>query len=84
MIAELMRCPHRWSDRYSFSHRYCRWPTQVSEWLSLRHSELLPLTEEAVLRVDARLASRTFLVGGALSLADLALFDVVHRPMVRP
>ena len=57
---------------------------QVSEWLSFRHSELLPLTEEALLRVDARLASRTFLVGGALSLADLALFDVVHRPMVCP
>ena len=56
----------------------------MSEWLSFRHSELLPLTEEALLRVDARLASRTFLVGGALSLADLALYDVVHCPMVRP
>ncbi|KAK9821000.1 hypothetical protein WJX81_008473 [Elliptochloris bilobata] len=54
---------------------------QVAEWLSFRHSELLPLTEEALLRVDARLAGRTFLVGGALSLADLVLFDVVHRAM---
>ena len=56
----------------------------MAEWLSFRHSELLPLTEEALLRVDARLADRTFLLGGALSLADLALFDIVHRPMVRP
>jgi hypothetical protein len=57
---------------------------QVSEWLSFRHTELTPLTEDALLRVDARLLERTFLVGGALTLADLALFDVVHRAVVRP
>jgi len=57
---------------------------QVSEWLSFRHTELAPLTEDALLRVDARLLERTFLVGGGLTLADLALFDVVHRAVVRP
>lgn len=51
--------------------------------MSFRHTELTPLTEEALLRVNARLAARTFMVGGALSLADLVLFDTVHRAVVR-
>eukprot|EP00882_Tetradesmus_deserticola_P026648 GHRQ01029414.1.p1 GENE.GHRQ01029414.1~~GHRQ01029414.1.p1 ORF type:complete len:190 (+),score=76.91 GHRQ01029414.1:163-732(+) len=53
---------------------------QVLEWLTLASAELAgAISDEKLARLNAALASRTFLAGGtAASLADLVLFGLLH------
>lgn len=44
---------------------------------------LSPVNEEGLQKLDDALLSRTFLLGTTLSLADLVLFGVLHRAVVR-
>ncbi|WIA21084.1 hypothetical protein OEZ85_005404 [Tetradesmus obliquus] len=53
---------------------------QVLEWLSLASAELAgSVSDEKLSKINAALATRTFLAGGAApSLADLLLFGLLH------
>ncbi|KAF6263252.1 hypothetical protein COO60DRAFT_1624675 [Scenedesmus sp. NREL 46B-D3] len=53
---------------------------QVLEWLTLASAELAgSISDEKLAKLNAALASRTFLAGGAApSLADLVLFGLLH------
>ena len=57
---------------------------QVAQWLSARYSMLSPINEEGLQQLDDALLTRTFLLGTSLSLADLVLFGVLHKAVVRP
>ena len=57
-------------------------PMQVSQWMSMRYSLLLPISEEALQTLESHLATRTFILGTALSLADLTLFGALHQAVV--
>eukprot|EP00803_Ostreobium_quekettii_P005315 evm.model.scf_340.6 EVM.evm.TU.scf_340.6 scf_340:41787-44690(-) len=52
---------------------------QVSQWLAFAHSELSPLTDDKLDKLNAFLAPRVFLVGTSLTLADICIFVVVHK-----
>jgi hypothetical protein len=58
---------------------------QVLEWLTLASAELSgSISDEKLSKLNAALASRTFLAGGAgPSLADLVLFGLLHPAVVR-
>ena len=51
---------------------------QVSEWLTHCATELALLLDDKLAGLNAALAARTFLVGGRLTLADLAVFGTVQ------
>ncbi|CAL5218456.1 g137 [Coccomyxa viridis] len=51
----------------------------VSQWMSMRYSLLLPISEEALRTLESHLATRTFILGTTLSLADLTLFGALHQ-----
>ncbi|KAL6764487.1 hypothetical protein V8C86DRAFT_1592312 [Haematococcus lacustris] len=51
---------------------------QVDEWLLWSVSELNPLMDDKLAKINDHLASRTFLVGNDLTLADLVVFGVTH------
>ena len=61
----------------------CFLRSQVAQWLSTRYSMLSPVNEEGLQKLDDVLLTRTFLLGTTLSLADLVLFGVLHRAVVR-
>ena len=48
----------------------------------MRYSLLLPISEEALCTLDNHLATRTFILGTTLSLADLTLFGALHQAVV--
>ena len=55
---------------------------QVSQWMSMRYSMLLPISEEALQTLESHLATRTFILGTSLTLADLTLFGALHQAVV--
>lgn len=55
---------------------------QVSQWMSMRYSLLLPISEDALQTLESHLATRTFILGTSLSLADLTLFGALHQAVV--
>eukprot|EP00195_Chlamydomonas_chlamydogama_P011043 CAMPEP_0202890242 /NCGR_PEP_ID=MMETSP1392-20130828/727_1 /ASSEMBLY_ACC=CAM_ASM_000868 /TAXON_ID=225041 /ORGANISM="Chlamydomonas chlamydogama, Strain SAG 11-48b" /LENGTH=435 /DNA_ID=CAMNT_0049573779 /DNA_START=27 /DNA_END=1334 /DNA_ORIENTATION=+ len=55
---------------------------QVAEWLLWAVTELTPLVDDKLFKVNDHLATRTFLVGSSLTLADLVVFGVVHPAVV--
>lgn len=55
---------------------------QVSQWMSMRYSLLLPISEEALQTLESHLATRTFILGTSLTLADLTLFGALHQAVV--
>ncbi len=48
----------------------------------MRYSLLLPISEEALRTLESHLATRTFILGTTLSLADLTLFGALHQAVV--
>jgi hypothetical protein len=56
----------------------------VLEWLTLASAELSgSVSDDKLSKINAALASRTFLAGGAApSLADLVLFGLLHPAVV--
>lgn len=53
-------------------------PLQIAECVSFRHTALQPLMDAQLAELNAALASRTFIAGGARpSLADLVLYAAV-------
>jgi hypothetical protein len=56
----------------------------VLEWLTLASAELAgSISDEKLSKLNAALASRTFLAGGSgPSLADLVLFGLLHPAVV--
>lgn len=50
---------------------------QVDEWLSWGAIELTPLVDEKLFKLNDHLASRTFLVGNDITLADVVVFGLV-------
>jgi hypothetical protein len=68
---------------FLFPSRFKSW--QVLEWLTLASAELSgSISDEKLSKLNAALASRTFLAGGAgPSLADLVLFGLLHPAAVR-
>ena len=57
--------------------------SQISEWLSFRHTKFTPLTEEGLKQIDDWLLTRTCLAGPAISLADLVTFATLYNAVVR-
>ena len=48
----------------------------------MRYSLLLPISEEALRTLESHLATKTFILGTTLSLADLTLFGALHQAVV--
>ena len=48
----------------------------------MRYSLLLPISEEALQTLESHLATRTFILGTSLTLADLTLFGALHQAVV--
>ncbi|GFR42084.1 hypothetical protein Agub_g2926 [Astrephomene gubernaculifera] len=55
---------------------------QVAEWLAWASSELTPLMDDKLVKLNDHLSSRTFLVGGSATLADLVIYALVHPAAV--
>ncbi|PNW84493.1 hypothetical protein CHLRE_03g145967v5 [Chlamydomonas reinhardtii] len=55
---------------------------QVAEWLTWASTELSPLMDDKLVKLNEHLATRSFLVGGAASLADLVIYALVHPAAV--
>lgn len=55
---------------------------QVSEWLTFCVTELALLLDDKLAKLNEVLSTRTFLVGGRLTLADLAVFGTVQPAVV--
>ncbi|GMH40125.1 hypothetical protein BSKO_08029 [Bryopsis sp. KO-2023] len=51
---------------------------EVSQWMNHVYTNLNPLVDEKLAELNKRLEDRVFLVGGYLTLADLAVFSAVH------
>ena len=51
---------------------------QVIEWLTFATTELSPLLDDKLAKINDWLVSRTLLVGNVITLADLVLYAVVH------
>ena len=48
----------------------------------MRYSLLLPISEEALQTLESHLATRTFILGTTLTLADLTLYGALHQAVV--
>lgn len=51
---------------------------KVSEWLTYQHTELEPLMDEQLFKVNEWLQNRTYLLGNSLTLADLVVYATVQ------
>lgn len=51
---------------------------QVDEWMTFKHTQLTPLKDDQLRKLNDWLATRMYVVGGRLTLADLVLFDAVY------
>lgn len=58
------------------------WLLQVAEWLAFRHTELTPLMDDKLAKMNEWLQSRTYLTGSSLTLADLVLYATVQPAVV--
>lgn len=57
-------------------------PLQVFEWLTWAASELALVSDEKLQHINSHLATRMFLAGNILSLADLVVFGILHPAVV--
>ncbi len=57
-------------------------PLQVAEWLAYRHTQLSPLMDDKLVRINDWLQTQTFLTGSTLTLADLVLYAAVQPAVV--
>eukprot|EP00798_Chlamydomonas_sp_ICE-L_P022930 gene22930-30109_t len=55
---------------------------QIDEWLASATTELQPLVDDKLIKVNDWLLSRTYLVGNAFSVADIIVFGVVQPAVV--
>ncbi|KAG2495304.1 hypothetical protein HYH03_006576 [Edaphochlamys debaryana] len=55
---------------------------QVAEWLAWASSELTPLMDDKLAKLNEHLLSRTYLVGTSATLADLVIYALVHAAAV--
>lgn len=55
---------------------------QVFEWLTWAASELALVSDEKLQHINSHLATRMFLTGNILSLADLVVFGILHPAVV--
>lgn len=51
---------------------------QVNEWLTWATTELTPLMDDKLVKVNEYLSTRTYLVGSSATLADLVLYALLH------
>lgn len=51
---------------------------QIAEWLTWASTELTPLMDDKLVKLNDHLATRSYLVGGCVTLADLVIYALVH------
>jgi glutathione S-transferase len=57
-------------------------PVQVAEWLAYRRTELSPLMDEKLAKINDWLQTRTYLAGNVLTLADLVIYAALQPAAV--
>lgn len=55
---------------------------KVSQWLTFRRSELTPLIDDKLVKLNDWLLTRTFLAGPTITLADLVVYAAVQPAVV--
>ena len=57
---------------------------QVDQWLNFIHKRFTPVSDASLTELNAWLATRTFLCGHIMTLADLCMYAALSLEMVRP